>query len=114
MDNKVKFPEFAGGASSGPSRESLFDSLRLNASVKINFTCTNREIIPFSGTIVKCEKEHPLYRSENHLWIIKFLFDKEDSEKYNSGKPMFWEGKYSTQSREGDIWGSLPKCLIRG
>jgi hypothetical protein len=105
----------------GPSRESLFDSLRLGTLVNVEFIFTNSDIHTLKAAVMSIKRnsanvyrEPQLTFSECNDWQIELLVSKDYVVKNPETEMIYiWKGTYSTGRREGKLTSNLPACLIR-
>ncbi|PCI20691.1 hypothetical protein COB64_01850 [Candidatus Wolfebacteria bacterium] len=88
--------------SSGPSREGMFDSLRLGLKVEIKLCKMVRGRNP-KGNILdhgaKITAIKAVHKSDGADWGIELWFKG----RFSSNKPEHWSGTYSTRRRTGTL-----------
>lgn len=105
--------EHSGWIAGGPSRETLFDSIRLGETVDIEFVMTDKEIVVRSALVISIKRQDLAVIGKNDEWIIELLIAGKYFPKASRKEMKFsWHGSYSTQSRQGRLIGELPVCLI--
>ncbi|HPS21722.1 MAG TPA: hypothetical protein PLO44_02865 [Candidatus Paceibacterota bacterium] len=109
MEKNKDLHKNAGFILGGPSREQLFDSLRLDLPVRFDFVLNTKELIPFEEVFVTSISVSEGVHGNN--WVISLLIIVKKNRKRE--KQYCWTGTYSTQTREGKRTGLMPKCLMR-
>lgn len=109
--NKSNYNEYAGHLMNGPSRETLFDSLRLGRVTRFEFIFTNGKLDSLNAVVVGVKKKTPIVELDFDNWIIEILI-QGNGVSGKKGKTYHWEGHYSTSLRDGAMTGTLPVCLI--
>jgi len=71
--DKSNYSEYTGLISGGPSRESLFDSLRLGISAGFNFVFTDGKTRTLKAEVVAVKKDTPIVLSDFDNWIIELM-----------------------------------------
>ncbi len=109
--NKSDYHEYAGHVVNGPSRETLFDSLRLGVTTRFEFVFSSGMPNPLNAVVTGIKKNTPIVELDFDNWIIEILI-QGNGVSGKKGKTYQWSGHYSTYQREGRIIGELPVCLI--
>ncbi|MFZ4648782.1 MAG: hypothetical protein ACOYMB_04105 [Patescibacteria group bacterium] len=114
MDNNGYY-EYAGNIAGGPSREVMFDSLRLGKIVYVEFIMTDKEVVDRKAVVICVERCKPGFLEETNDWVVELRFAGRHYPKFPNKEFEFcWKGTYSTLHRTGKLTGEFPRCLIRG
>ena len=112
--NNEGYYEFAGHIDGGPSREAMFDSLRLGKIIDVQFVMTDREIVDRKAVVIDIRRSFPNL-GETDDWEIELHFaGRRYPNAPDKGMKYVWKGRYTTRHRNGVLTSEIPVCLIRG